>query len=98
MWCALTVGGYEMDFVAGDCNDDGVFDSADLVLAFQTGEYEDDIAGNSTRREGDWNGDGDFTSEDMVFAFQRGYRGEAAAALADRLSPDDVDAALGFDE
>jgi hypothetical protein len=33
---------------AGDSNRDGIFNSAGLVLVFQVGEYEDDVAG--TRR------------------------------------------------
>ena len=57
---------------AGDANGDGLFTSADMVQVFQTGEYEDNIVGNSTFAEGDWNGDGDFTSSDMVMAFQTG--------------------------
>ena len=56
----------------GDSNDDGVFDSSDLVSVFQTGEYEDGIDGNSTFDEGDWNGDGVFDSSDLVAAFQSG--------------------------
>ena len=50
----------------GDANGDGVFDSSDLVLVFQSAEYEDDIEDNSTFAEGDWNGDGDFTSSDII--------------------------------
>ena len=56
----------------GDANRDGRFDSVDFVQVFQAGEYEDDIAGNSTWEEGDWNGDGDFDSADFVAAFQTG--------------------------
>ncbi len=58
--------------LAGDSNRDGVFDSSDMVLVFRAGEYEDDIAGNSTWEEGDWNLDGDFDSSDLVFAFRSG--------------------------
>jgi hypothetical protein len=58
--------------VAGDSNGDGIFNSADLVLVFQAGEYEDDIPNNSTFEEGDWDGDGEFDSTDLVFAFQQG--------------------------
>ncbi|MCA9201109.1 MAG: pentapeptide repeat-containing protein, partial [Planctomycetales bacterium] len=43
----------------GDVNMDGEFNSTDLVLALQGGEYEDSELGNSTWAEGDWNGDGD---------------------------------------
>jgi hypothetical protein len=59
----------------GDVNLDGVFNSSDLVLIFQRGEYEDLAPRNSTYITGDWNCDGDFTSRDLVFAFQQGgYR------------------------
>ncbi|MCA9213493.1 MAG: hypothetical protein KDB27_10535, partial [Planctomycetales bacterium] len=44
----------------GDVNFDGVFDSADLVIVFQAGEYRDEIPQNSNWYEGDWNCDGDF--------------------------------------
>ena len=49
-----------------------MFDSRDVVLAFQAGEYEDGIARNSTFAEGDWNGDREFDSMDLVLALQRG--------------------------
>ncbi|MCA9217940.1 MAG: VCBS repeat-containing protein [Planctomycetales bacterium] len=55
--------------VAGDVNDDGVFDSSDLVAVFQSAKYEDAPYHNATFEEGDWNGDGDFDSADLVFAF-----------------------------
>jgi hypothetical protein len=63
----------------GDANLDGVFNSRDLVVIFQAGEYEDAALGNSTWAEGDWNCDGDFTTADLVLAFQRG--GYVAAAM-----------------
>lgn len=56
----------------GDVNDDGVFDSSDLVSVFIAGEYEDPIARNSTFATGDWNGDGEFNSSDLVLAFRHG--------------------------
>jgi hypothetical protein len=56
----------------GDANLDTIFNSADLVLAWQAGKYEDSVAGNSSWAEGDWNGDGDFNSADLVLAFQKG--------------------------
>lgn len=56
----------------GDSNDDGIFDSADLILVLQAGEFDDDFRGNSTFDEGDWNGDGDFDAVDIVFALQAG--------------------------
>ena len=61
----------------GDTNRDGRFDSADLVLALQAGEYEDGLSQNSTWEEGDWNGDGEFDSSDLVFALAAGlYAGD----------------------
>jgi hypothetical protein len=58
--------------LAGDANHDGVFNSSDLTLVLQAGEYEDNLPGNSTFEEGDWNGDGDFTSADLILAIQAG--------------------------
>ena len=83
-WIASSnVGGSAaMSLIPGDSNQDGIFNSSDLVLVFQAGEYEDDIAGNSTFAEGDWDGDGDFTTKDFVFAFRAGaYSREARPAL-----------------
>jgi hypothetical protein len=56
----------------GDSNLNGRFDTGDLVLIFQRGEFEDSVVGNSTWADGDWNCDGDFTTADLVFALQRG--------------------------
>ena len=64
--------------LAGDSNNDGLFNSSDLVMVFAGGEYEDGIPNNSTFAEGDWNRDGDFDTSDLVLAFQAG-RYEAAA-------------------
>ncbi len=71
--------------VPGDANRDGIFDSADLLLVFQAGEYEDGIAGNSSFEEGDWDGDGDFTSADLILALRSGGYSPSAldAALAE---------------
>ena len=67
--------------VVGDTNLDGVFDSADLVNIFQTGQYEDGANLNSNWSDGDWNCDGDFTSSDLVTAFQAGTYSSAAKQL-----------------
>ena len=37
----------------GDSNGDGAFDSSDLIMVFEAGEYEDGIANNSDFSEGD---------------------------------------------
>lgn len=67
----------------GDANLDGVFDSTDLVLVFQSGKYEDGIARNATWAEGDWDCDGEFTTADLVAAFQSGaYQSAADLAIA----------------
>ncbi len=71
----------EMPLV-GDVNADGIFNSSDLLLLFQRGEYEDAIANNSTFADGDFNGDGDFDSSDLLFAFQAGTYLAAAMAPA----------------
>ena len=65
----------------GDANLDGQFDSSDLVLVFQVGEYEDSLATNSTWAGGDWNGDGEFSSADIIFAFQTGGYSTQVAAV-----------------
>ena len=69
--------------VPGDANDDGIFDSLDLAFVFAIGEYQDDIARNSSFADGDWDGDGEFTSEDIVWAFRHGgYRSAPAVSSA----------------
>jgi len=78
----------------GDANLDGIFNSADLVKVFVGGEYEDEIAGNSTWSEGDWNADGDFNSQDFVSAFSAGPYSLASTPAVPRpyriLSADDL--------
>lgn len=56
----------------GDVNNDGRFDSSDLVAMFAAGEYEDELYRNSTFATGDLDGDGEFNTSDLVFAFQAG--------------------------
>jgi hypothetical protein len=67
-----TPGTREAGGMPGDVNGDGIFNSADLVIVFAVGEYEDQIAQNSTFEEGDWNGDGEFNTSDLVLVFQIG--------------------------
>ena len=78
--------------IPGDSNQDGAFNSSDLVLVFQAGEYEDNEGGNSTFGEGDWNGDGDFTTADLVYAFQK-----ASYSAAARRGSEDFAATLSID-
>jgi hypothetical protein len=77
----------------GDSNRDGQFNSADLVMTFQAGEYEDTLAGNSKWTEGDWNGDGDFTTGDLVMAFQAGSYVAATGPLKSAVRADFADLA-----
>jgi hypothetical protein len=60
------------DAIPGDANLDHIFNSTDLVIVFQAGEYEDNQTGNSRWATGDWNRDGDFDTGDLVLAFQFG--------------------------
>jgi len=55
----------------GDSDLNGLFNSADFVLAFQAGKYEV-VGANATWVQGDWDGDKFFTSADFVAAFADG--------------------------
>ena len=66
----------------GDATLDGKFNSGDLVVVFQAGEYEDGIDDNSGWAEGDWNGDRAFDSGDLVKAFQEGRYEQPARPMA----------------
>jgi hypothetical protein len=57
----------------GDSNGRDGFGTADLILVFTAGQYEDSIIGNSNWLSGDWNHDGDFTTADLIAAFQAGF-------------------------
>ena len=70
----------------GDSNDDGVFDSADLLEVSAAGKYEDGIDNSATFDEGDWNQDGDFGSSDLVLAFQVGNYVAGARPLEPEIS------------
>ncbi|MCA9150697.1 MAG: hypothetical protein KDA92_15400 [Planctomycetales bacterium] len=74
----------------GDSDLNGEFDSTDLVNVFQSGQYEDEVAENSTWSSGDWNGDREFTSSDLVVAFQDGgyEQGRKAILAIDSLVPE----------
>lgn len=72
VWGVSTAGSmfWSLLEVPGDSNDDEVFDSSDLVLAFSGGKYE--TGGLAHWSEGDWNVDGLFDSTDLVEAFSAG--------------------------
>ncbi|MCA9149585.1 MAG: hypothetical protein KDA92_09815 [Planctomycetales bacterium] len=61
-----------MNLYYGDSNLDGVFDTSDLVLVLQAGQFEDDVVGNATWATGDWSGDLEFSTSDLITAFQDG--------------------------
>ena len=56
----------------GDANDNGVFDSSDLVSVFVAGLYDAGPTEAAVWSTGDWNGDGEFSSTDLVIAMQDG--------------------------
>jgi hypothetical protein len=56
----------------GDADLDLEFNSSDLVLVFQVGQYEDDLPYNSKWNTGDWNADLELDSDDLTLAFQSG--------------------------
>ena len=72
--------------LAGDVNNDGLFDSSDLVAVMQRGKYEDDVPGNATFLDGDWNADGEFDSGDLVVAFRGGHYQAAAEPRVSQIS------------
>ena len=83
----------------GDSDLNGLFESADFVLAFQSGKYE--VAGaKATWVQGDWDGNQFFTSADFVAAFadggyEAGPRPAAVSAVPEPSSLVLVTAALG---
>lgn len=54
----------------GDSDDNGRFDTADLVAIMQAGRYRTGEAASFA--EGDWSGDGLFDEQDLLLAFQAG--------------------------
>jgi hypothetical protein len=68
----------------GDANLDGLFNTSDLITVLAAGQFEDNIADNSTWATGDWDADGDATTGDLVVAladggFEAGPRPAVAA-------------------
>lgn len=69
----------------GDSNLDGHFDSADLLRVLAAGQYNDQLAGNSSWQTGDWTGDGEFDSADVLLAMQTGRYEQAARQVPEPL-------------
>ena len=74
-----------LDSTYGDSDLNGLFNTADLVLVLQAGQYEDGIAGNSLWETGDWDGDGEFGTGDIVLALQTGDYETGAARVTNAL-------------
>ncbi len=67
----------------GDSNFDLQFNTTDLLVVFQAGEYEDETEANSTWATGDWDGDAEFDTGDLILAFQRnGFEQGPRAAVS----------------
>ncbi|MCA9198577.1 MAG: hypothetical protein KDA87_13610, partial [Planctomycetales bacterium] len=71
------------DTVVGDCDGDGVFDSADLVYVMQAGKFESGRL--ATADDGDWNEDGVFNADDLVHVFQQGHYGRRPTEMTDAI-------------
>ena len=76
---------------------DRLFNSSDLVHVFGAGEYEDEIAHNSTYDDGDWNQDGEFNSSDLVLVFREGHY-ESKVGLVAKQTPAAVDWLFAHDD
>lgn len=58
---------HEFQSAVGDANLDGVFDTNDIILVFQSGKFQRGT--EATWESGDWNGDGYFDTSDLIAAF-----------------------------
>jgi len=74
-WCSMLAA--TIDPFAGDANQDGHFNSSDLVQVFSEGLYETGLP--AVWQQGDWDGNGLFATGDMVLAFGTGMYEETAA-------------------
>jgi virginiamycin B lyase len=79
----------------GDANLDREFNSGDLVMVFQAGQYESTPGGISTWSTGDWNGDRSFTSDDLVLAFQSSFAYETGPRMSAASVPEPSCGILG---
>jgi len=87
-WASIDVGGSPgaegMPRSAGDANDDGQFDSSDMMLVLAAGKFE---TGQTARwEEGDWDGDGLFTFDDVLAALATGTFETGAAVVSRNLA------------
>ena len=78
------VRGYEVweGFAAGDANEDGFFDIADIGQVALANKYDRDVP--TTWAEGDWNGDGRFNRLDLVLALQGDWLGSRWSTVTTR--------------
>ena len=74
------------EYLPGDSNTDEAFDSSDLVVAFQAGQYQGgemfQVRVPDAWRAGDWTGDQQFDSSDLVHAFTFGHYGATKQAIS----------------
>ncbi|MCA9196531.1 MAG: hypothetical protein KDA87_03295, partial [Planctomycetales bacterium] len=66
----------------GDANLDGRLNSADLVLVFQAGKFEQDV--EALWHEGDWTGDLRFDSRDFIASFEGCWEGQSGGDCGPR--------------
>ena len=59
------------EYAPGDANEDGEFNSIDIILVLGAGKYE--TGEPASWAEGDWNGDGVFNSSDIIAALGSGH-------------------------
>jgi hypothetical protein len=81
----------------GDANEDGEFDSGDLIQAFINGKYE--TGEPADWADGDWDGNGRFESSDLVLAMSTGSyeQGPYRSVAVQHPSASLVDAVFGSD-
>ncbi|MFC1759733.1 hypothetical protein ACFL2H_13365, partial [Planctomycetota bacterium] len=84
-----------LDSSIGDANLDGTFDSQDLILIFQAGQFEGSRSEVVGWGQGDWNFDGLFTTSDLVVAFQSDAFKSAAISNGSQRT-NDINASLNF--
>ena len=80
----------------GDADFNLKFNSSDLVVVLQAGQYEDNISANSTWATGDWDGNLEFQSGDLVAALQTGAYEKGPRVGAQAVVPEPAALVLGL--